>query len=215
MAAISGEHRPRRNGRARRVGLASAVVGAMLALSVPMPARSSANNPVPFLVARKAMPAPAGFGELCGRYRWLCATSGARRSLDPSALKIADHVNRRVNHQVHQVSDRSQYGREDVWMLPSRRGGDCEDIAMLKKLRLVEAGVAPETLLVATVLDTKRAPHAVLVIRTTAGDFVLDNLRDGIRPWRQTGYSFLLMQDPKVPTRWNAIFAGGIFDRRA
>ena len=82
---------------------------------------------------------------------------------------------------------------------------------MLKKLRLIEAGIAPEHLLVATALDLNRSAHAVLILRTSAGDYVLDNLRDRIRPWQQTGYSFLLMQDPKAPARWTAIFAGGIF----
>jgi len=203
---------PRRPGRPFRTALKAATAITVTAIMLgATPAHPAANTGAPFLIARKAMPAPAGFGSLCNRYGWVCASSGRGRAADPAVLHVADRINRTVNHQVRPLSDRRQYGREEVWDLPTRRGGDCEDFALLKKLRLIEAGIAPENLLVATVLDLNKAPHAVLVIRTTSGDYVLDNLRDGIRPWQRTGYSFLLMQDPRAPGRWNAIFAGGIF----
>ncbi|MCB2115500.1 MAG: transglutaminase-like cysteine peptidase [Rhodobacteraceae bacterium] len=211
MVALPGTTRPTTPARRLRVRLAAGLSAALLAFSAPLPALSSANSPTPYLIARKAMPAPAGFGALCASYAWLCARSGAGRAADASALRLAEPVNRRINHQVRQIADRRQYGRDEVWALPTRQGGDCEDIAMLKKLRLIEAGIAPEHLLVATALDLNRSAHAVLILRTSAGDYVLDNLRDRIRPWQQTGYSFLLMQDPKAPARWTAIFAGGIF----
>ncbi len=41
---------------------------------------------------------------------------------------------------------------------------------------------------------------------------MLDNLTDRMLPWHRTGYSFLRMQEPNDPRRWNAIAAGGIFD---
>lgn len=201
--------------RGLTAAIARLFVAATMAVSVPLPAYPTANTPTLHLAARKAMPAPAGFGQLCGRHAWLCASTGSGRPAHPDALKLADSINRKINHQVRQISDRRQYGREDVWALPTARGGDCEDFAMLKKLRLIEAGLRAETLLVATVLDRNRAPHAVLVLRTTGGDYILDNLRDRIVPWQQTGYSFLLMQDPRSPARWTAVFAGGIFSRAA
>lgn len=53
----------------------------------------------------------------------------------------------------------------------------------------------------------------MLVLRTEEGDFVLDNLNNRVKGWQETGYSFLRMQNPDAPHRWNAVFKGGMFDR--
>jgi predicted transglutaminase-like cysteine proteinase len=116
-----------------------------------------------------------------------------------------------VNRQVRPITDRRQYRRDEHWALPTSRGGDCEDFALLKKRELIALGVPADKLLIATVLDRKRQPHAVLVLSTLQGDYVLDNLTSRIKPWGQTGYSFLRMQDPRAPERWVAVLAGGIF----
>jgi predicted transglutaminase-like cysteine proteinase len=52
------------------------------------------------------------------------------------------------------------------------------------------------------VLDQKRAPLAVRVLRGDVGDFVLDVLTKRIRPWEKIGYAFLRMQDPRDPSGW-------------
>ena len=41
------------------------------------------------------------------------------------------------------------------------------------------------------VLDEAGAGHAVLMVRTDRGDMILDNKRDIVLPWKQTGYSFI------------------------
>lgn len=191
--------------------MAAALVIATAAMN-PAPAVSTSKVSVAFMMGRQAIAAPTGFGNSCAQYPWLCSGSGRSTLAPESVLRVADRVNRKVNHSIQQISDRTQYGREEVWALPTKRGGDCEDLALLKKLRLIEAGVPPETLLIATALDRRRAPHAVLIVRTTAGDYVLDILTDRIKPWRATGYSFLRMQNPTRPHKWDAIFAGGIFN---
>ena len=84
-----------------------------------------------------------------------------------------------------------------------------EDLVLLKKLRLIEAGVPASSLLMATVLDLRGARHAVLVLRTSGGDLVLDSLQDRIKHWVDTRYTFLKLQNPQSPGSWDAIFAGG------
>ena len=81
-------------------------------------------------------------------------------------LRVAKAVNTSVNRSTRAVSDLRQYGDEEVWALPTSLGGDCEDIALLKKRELIKRGIAPERLLIATVLDRNRGSHAVLVLRT-------------------------------------------------
>ena len=163
---------------------------------------------------RKSISAPAGAADLCGRYSWACARSGRLNMSDANAMSVAKAVNSKINRAVRPVSDRTQYGTEEYWTLPSARGGDCEDVVLAKKKALMAAGVSPDRLLIATVLDRNRGSHAVLVVRTASADYVLDSLTSSIKPWRATGYSFLKMQDPERPSRWNAIFSGGIFATR-
>lgn len=166
------------------------------------------------LTPRKAIAAPDGFGDVCSRYDWACAAGRKDRVDGSDLLALARGINRAINTRYRQITDRSQYGAEEVWSLPTAsRGGDCEDFVLAKKQSLIAAGVAPGRLLIATVLDRRRALHAVLVLRTDAGDYVLDNLNNSVKSWQETGYSFLRMQNPEAPHRWNAVFAGGVFNR--
>jgi predicted transglutaminase-like cysteine proteinase len=152
-----------------------------------------------YLSPKKPISAPAGFTGLCGKYGWVCATSKESRVAADSGLKLAARVNSAVNRQTRQVSDRSQYRKDEVWALPTASGGDCEDLALLKKRRLLLEGVPASALLIATVLDLRGSRHAVLVLRTDKGDLVLDSLNNRIRHWTKTGYTFLKLQNPKDP----------------
>ena len=50
--------------------------------------------------------------------------------------------------------------------------------------------------------------HAVLTLRTSEGDFVLDNLVDEIKNWRETPYSYLKRQASNNSGRWVTIENG-------
>ena len=164
------------------------------------------------IVPKRSVAAPLGFQGVCSRYAWACSGSAQARISDPQAtLERAIRVNRSVNNRVRQVSDMRQYRREEHWALPTARGGDCEDFALLKKHELIEAGIAPNRLLMATVLDRKRNAHAVLVVRTGAGDYVLDNLTNRVKLWDDTGYSFIRIQNADAPRSWNLVLKGGLF----
>jgi len=174
----------------------------------------AASNNGTFLVAKRSTTSPPGASNLCDKYQWACTSTGYLEFSGRAALHLAKSVNSQINRQTDQIEDQAQYGRQEYWTLPTSRGGDCEDIVLLKKKILVEKGVASETLLIATVLDLNRNSHAVLVLRTKQGDFVLDSLRDKIIPWRSTGYTFLKMQNPKSLRRWDAVLAGGLIKDR-
>ncbi|MFY0633091.1 MAG: transglutaminase-like cysteine peptidase [Vannielia sp.] len=158
-----------------------------------------------YLVAARSAPAPSGAKRLCAEFAWACqARSGPER---PSEVALVRRVNRAINATTREVSDRSQYAREEHWALPTKRGGDCEDFALVKKRELIRQGVAPARLLIATALDRQRRSHAVLIYRGAGGDLVLDNQTDSLRGWQQTGYVFLRMQNPADPRRWVSGFA--------
>ncbi len=117
-------------------------------------------------------------------------------------------INKKINGRVRSVSDQAQYKKREVWALPTRKGGDCEDFALLKKRELIALGIDPSRLLLATVFDRRQGAHAVLVLRTEGGDLILDNLTNKIQPWRATQYTFMRMQNPQKPTTWVAVSAG-------
>jgi len=195
----------------RRAG--TAWLAFMLGISATMPALSidargatSAQIPV-----RHVAMAPAGAGGLCATYDWACARSGKTMLLGDRAMETLRAVNSRANRSIRPVSDMQQYRIAERWSLPTPRGGDCEDYALYKKRELIRLGVPPEQLLIAAVLDRQRRIHAVLVVRTGTQDLVLDNLTSRILPWNKTGYTFLRLQDPSQPSRWVAVYAGGMF----
>lgn len=162
-----------------------------------------------YILSKRAIAAPAGFSGMCGKYDWVCASSSVSFVSRAAGYDTADVINRSVNRKTRQISDQAQYRRDEFWALPTKRGGDCEDLVLLKKMLLVKAGFPANALLIATVLDLRGGRHAVLVLRTDAGDYVLDSLDNRIRHWIDTGYTFLKMQNPSRPSNWDAIFAGG------
>ena len=179
-----------------------------IASGIGAPAIAASYGNQPFLVAKKSVSAPAGFSGVCTKYTWACATNYSGRVGNSELMQLANNINKNVNLQTRQVTDYSQYRQEELWALPTARGGDCEDFALLKKLKLLEAGVSSDAVMIATVLDRKMKSHAVLVLRASGGDYVLDNLNDSLKPWKKTGYTFLRMQNPRSPGSWDTVFAG-------
>lgn len=195
----------RRNGIGgdRRSLATSAVMALVVAagmLHAPQSAQATGSDS--FLRAKMAIAPPSGARGLCGKYSWACAHSGSTQALTQKDLKTVQTVNRRVNRQIREVTDLSQYRKEEYWTLPHSLRGDCEDFALLKKKELIRSGIAPERLLLTTVLDTRGNSHAVLVLRADTGDYVLDNLTDRIKPWKETRYTFLRMQSPDKAGAW-------------
>lgn len=152
-------------------------------------------------------PPPTGARSLCVQYTWACATKQAIHMSSDQEMKLVKQINRKVNASTRSVTDQSQYKTRELWALPTSRGGDCEDFALLKKRDLIRAGIDPSKLLIATVLDTRRNAHAVLVYRSSQGDLVLDNLTNRVKPWSSTRYLFLRMQNPQQPKGWVGVYA--------
>jgi len=94
-------------------------------------------------------------------------------------------VNGYVNARVRFVDDRIQFGVADRWLPASetlaRGRGDCEDFALAKRALLRAAGVPDKDLYLVVLKDlTRRADHAVLVVRANGRFLVLDNGTDRI-----------------------------------
>lgn len=149
---------------------------------------------------------PVGYLDFCRNFAAECISrgGGSAESLDERRWRDLQEVNTLVNRIVLPVTDRDNYGSEEVWTLPRARG-DCEDFVLLKRKFLVERGWPTGALLVSVVFDEVGDGHAVLLARTDRGDLVLDNKRDSILPWHETGYRFVKRQSAGDPNRWVSV----------
>jgi predicted transglutaminase-like cysteine proteinase len=152
---------------------------------------------------------PIGHYEFCQRYASECRPNA--KDAGPLALtqNIWDALVQ-VNYQVNLIpaqKDIEIYGVEEYWAYPTT-AADCEDYVLQKRRLLIKQGLSPANLLIAVVLQPSGEGHAVLVVRTDKGDFVLDNLRGEIRDWSKTEYTYLKRQDSGDPGKWVKINDG-------
>ncbi|WP_210328514.1 transglutaminase-like cysteine peptidase [Mesorhizobium amorphae] len=149
--------------------------------------------------------APPAFYSFCSRQPSLCSTAGGKKvvALQPKLSSELKQVNRSVNSRITELSDRVAVGKDDDWRLPTV-SGDCEDIAILKKLELMRRGW-PASALLLTVASYAGDGHTVLTVRTSEGDLVLDNLTNSVRDWSSTPYSYFARQAQGNGKRWERI----------
>ncbi len=139
-------------------------------------------------------------------------------------------LNRSVNRAIHGATDREIYGVEERWTRPLSDNpgafgvrGDCEDYALEKRARLLAAGWPAEALAMAIAIVPDVGLHAVLIVQTSEGDFVLDNLhsrprhishRDYVWVSRQVGgrldqWASAWVSDGPPLNRGGAVYEGG------
>lgn len=156
---------------------------------------------------------PIGHFWFCKEFPAECArlpdTAGPAR-LDDSEWEAIRTINREVNAAVRPATDLELYGKDEVWSYPGE-AGDCEDFALEKRRRIAqELGISYSNLLLTVVRRQNGEGHAVLTLRTTEGDFILDNLHKDVRHWEKaSGYRFVKRQDSSHPRKWVSIGARG------
>ena len=110
---------------------------------------------------------------------------------DPALWRTLTSVNRRVNARIRPITDQAHWGVVDRWDFPDDGFGDCEDYQLLKRRMVVERGLPRRALGMTVVIDDIGEGHAVLMVRTDRGDFILDNKTNTILSWRDTGYAYI------------------------
>lgn len=164
-----------------------------------LPAFQSARQPL--WVGGRATPT-RGWVEFCAKLPQECAvdaTEPASLTLTLEAWETVIAVNERVNATVKAMSDRDHWGVQDRWDFPDDGIGDCEDIQLLKRKLLVEAGLPRRALRMSVVFDDLGEGHAVLMLLTDRGEFILDNKRDAVLPWNETRYTYLKREGSDGP----------------
>jgi predicted transglutaminase-like cysteine proteinase len=147
--------------------------------------------------------APVGYIDFCQHFPDQCVVHGtnAPENLTEKTWRDLQEVNTLVNRLITPATDEEIYHRPEVWTLP-KTYGDCEDYVLLKRKWLVDRGWPTGALLVTVVFDEVGDGHAVLLARTTHGDFILDNKTDALHRWYETAYRFVKRQSDSDPNRW-------------
>jgi predicted transglutaminase-like cysteine proteinase len=206
----SGQQTKRRDTSSRLIALTAVAVAGLMAANVdPVAARQSSKRTVS---ARQEQARPtAAWARFCAQQPRECAvdpTEPETIPLTPQALALITGINKRVNDAISPVTDQEHWGVQDRWDYPDDGMGDCEDIQLLKRKLLVDQGLPRRALRMTVVIDKKGEGHAVLMVRTSKGDLILDNARDAVLQWRQTGYHFVKREGADGRT-WVSLDGGG------
>jgi len=151
--------------------------------------------------------------EFCSRLPWECQNDQREPLTVPSSRQfrvLLDQINRQVNSEILPVTDQDHYGNPDRWDYPADGRGDCEDIQLVKRQRLIQAGIPRRALQMTVVIDEKGQGHAVLTVHTDTDDLILDNKRNEVLPWHRTGYVFVKREGRHG--QWEAL--GGVSGMR-
>jgi predicted transglutaminase-like cysteine proteinase len=135
-----------------------------------------------------------GWARFCQQNPTECAvdtSEPATIELTAKDWQALNRINQQVNSGIKAKTDQDHWRIEDIWDFAEDGYGDCEDYQLVKRKRLVEAGFPRRALRMTVVIDEEGAGHAVMMVRTTRGDFILDNKRNAILPWHRTGYVYI------------------------
>lgn len=130
-------------------------------------------------------------------------------TLDNDAKRMLQQVNQTINTRIRPAKDETLDDGKDVWGArigaDGRLYGDCEDYVLAKRHELLARGVPAAALSIAVAHNGGNQTHAVLVVSTDKGDYILDNLSFWVRPWAEAPYQWVMRQNHGDASDWRAI----------
>ena len=190
----------------RAMGLLVAMFATFASATVAVPAPKAQAS----MITGSVTSQPIGHYEFCQKHRDECSV----RSRTTAAPKITEfgwnivrEINVSVNTRITPMTDQELYGRDEVWEYPTD-AGDCEDFVLQKRKELMGRGFSASDLLITVVRKPDGEGHAVLTLRSSEGDYVLDNLENEVKLWSDTPYTFLKRQATFNTGRWVTIENG-------
>jgi predicted transglutaminase-like cysteine proteinase len=169
--------------------------------------RSSQDIPI---VDGSPILAPFQHVRFCLHYPGDCQSDPMENELielNDETSKLLDRVNQHVNAAIIPTAKGYGSNLEDGWTI-SPSMGDCNDYAVTKRHELIQNGLPAKALRLSVVKTTSGIGHLVLVVTTTKGDLVLDNLTETIRSWQSTDYHWLKIQSTADARLWHEVKVG-------
>ena len=151
---------------------------------------------------------PMAFTQFCLHYADQCKTPrilfrGGPVRLTASRWEDLKAVNNRTNAAI--APERNTEGLAGEKWLIHPASGDCNDYAVTKRAELLARGWPTRALLLSEVVTSWGEHHLILVVRTSEGDLVLDNMTSQILTWARTPYQWVRIQTPKNPVYWASL----------
>jgi len=107
----------------------------------------------------------------------------------------------KVQKEVNSIVPQDELVGYDHWSFSVGNRGDCEDYDILKRHYPMAMGWPASALLLVVVNDENGLGHAVLIVRTSRGDILLDNKIEEVKYWYEALYIWLTRQsytDPRI-----------------
>ena len=149
--------------------------------------------------------APMANVLFCERYPEDCAIKGSKKpfQMTEARRKELEEVNTKINSSISPKPDANKEPIDQWTVNPA--AGDCDDYAVTKRHELIKLGWPTSAVLLAEVRRPEGAYHLIVVARTSAGDFVLDNLQSRVRELAQAkaDYQWVKMQSADDPRSWS------------
>lgn len=154
--------------------------------------------------------APMAFTIFCLKYTDECKPRpqhivfrGGRLKLTAERMALLQEINEQVNRAIRPEPNLEGL-RGEKWLLHPA-SGDCNDYAVTKRHDLIAKGFPARSVLLSEVVVPWGEHHLVVVVRTSSGDLVLDNLTAHILPWSKKSYRWVRIQTPKNPNFWASL----------
>jgi predicted transglutaminase-like cysteine proteinase len=170
----------------------------------------SANAADAFMTTSGRTTQPVGHYEFCQKLPEECSQKTAKRApvqLTRNLWAAMVKINNAVNMEVTPLTDMEMWGQEELWSYPDGQG-DCEDYVLEKRRRLIALGVPAGDLMITVVRQANGDGHAVLTVRTSNGEYILDNLEPRVLAWADTDYTYLKRQSERNSGVWVQINDG-------
>lgn len=154
---------------------------------------------------------PVGHYEFCQKLPGECTERTPKQAPIELTRKLwakIVSINNSVNTRITPRTDMEMWGKEEVWSYPDSGFGDCEDYALEKRRELMNIGVPAGDLLMTVARQPNGDGHAVLTVRTSLGEFILDNLQLKVLSWTDTDYTYLKRQSTENSGVWVTINDG-------
>ena len=181
------------------------IIGAIAGLALTIATTTTANAVNMPVGGRTSQ--PLGHWQLCRTLPEECRTRSRATTpvrLTGDVLRLLREVNDRFNTEVTPITDWDHHGVEERWSYPTTLG-DCEDYVLAKRRELMRRGFRPSDLLITVVLQPNGEGHAVLSVRTSQGEFILDNIDPKVRHWTRTNYDYVKRQSVRHTGTWVSI----------
>lgn len=130
-----------------------------------------------------------------------------RTALEPAVVQLSPD-RRHDLEEVQALVNARVSPRENTrhaWEYASSGYGDCNTYALEKRRELIARGWPVTALLLASAITETGEGHLVLIVRTSAGDLVLDNRLPQVVDWSRLPYHWVSRQSTQRLTIWVSI----------